>query len=70
MVIDEFNDSGILIDIGLTLSADVPGCLVTASTDKSIKVWDYSNGKPAFVMSKDMKMVCISMNLYQKMNRA
>jgi len=41
---------------GLTLSNEVRGCLVTASADKMAKVWDYSNGKPAFVMSKDMKM--------------
>ncbi|XP_065072087.1 periodic tryptophan protein 1 homolog [Rhopilema esculentum] len=41
---------------GLALSAQVSGCLVTASPDKTIKVWDYKEGKPAFVMSKDMKM--------------
>ena len=45
------------LTLGLTLSATVPGCLVTASSDKTVKVWDYSDGKPGFVMSKEMKMV-------------
>ncbi|XP_078000491.1 periodic tryptophan protein 1 homolog [Glandiceps talaboti] len=41
---------------GLTLSSQVPGCLVTTSADKSIKVWDIQDNKPECVISKDLKM--------------
>eukprot|EP00126_Sphaerothecum_destruens_P005124 Sdes_comp18579_c0_seq2m8696 len=40
----------------LALSSLCPGCLLTASTDKSFKVWDISEGSPSFVCSKSLKV--------------
>jgi periodic tryptophan protein 1 len=35
----------------------VPGCIVTGSTDKSIKVWDTSDNKPRMVTSRTLSVV-------------
>ncbi|KAF0310305.1 Periodic tryptophan protein 1 [Amphibalanus amphitrite] len=41
----------------LALSPEVPGCLVTVSADKTLKVWDVSSGRPpAPVVSRPMKL--------------
>ena len=40
----------------LHMSKFAPGCLVTGSTDKSMKVWDIIDNKPRFVCSKDLKL--------------
>ncbi|XP_035679787.1 periodic tryptophan protein 1 homolog [Branchiostoma floridae] len=41
---------------GLSLSSAVPGCLVTTSSDKTLKVWDIQDNKPALMFQKEMKM--------------
>lgn len=40
----------------LSLSCYMPGLLVTASTDDTIKFWDIQDNKPVFLLSKDMHM--------------
>ena len=41
---------------GLELSSSLKNCLVTASNDCEMKVWDISDNKPKNVFSKDMKL--------------
>lgn len=41
---------------GMALSMHCPGCLVTASADKMLKVWDVQDNKPAFVFETDAKL--------------
>lgn len=38
---------------GMALSAYCPGCLITTSEDKSLKVWDVMDHKPVFVFEKE-----------------
>eukprot|EP00088_Acartia_fossae_P024420 TRINITY_DN25374_c0_g1_i1.p1 TRINITY_DN25374_c0_g1~~TRINITY_DN25374_c0_g1_i1.p1 ORF type:complete len:375 (-),score=82.31 TRINITY_DN25374_c0_g1_i1:206-1234(-) len=41
---------------GISLSSQCPGCLVTVSADKSMKVWDILNDKPEFVMERQANL--------------
>jgi len=41
---------------GLSLSSQCPGCLVTVSQDKTLKVWDVAGDKPEFVAERDLKL--------------
>lgn len=41
---------------GMSLSAEIPGCLTTVSSDKMFKVWDCRDDKPQCVLTRDVKM--------------
>ena len=41
---------------GMSLSSQCPDCLVTGSSDKTMKVWDISNNKPTCILEKDLKI--------------
>ena len=41
---------------GLSLSSQCPGCLVTSSQDRLLKVWDISGPAPSFVTERDMRL--------------
>lgn len=41
---------------GLCLSSQCPGCLVTSSSDKSVKVWDILSDKPDCLLEQDLKL--------------
>jgi len=40
---------------GLSLSSECPGCLITVSEDKKVKIWDITS-QPKFVVEKDFEM--------------
>jgi len=41
---------------GISLSSQCPGCLVSVSADKLMKVWDISANKPEFVMERPLNL--------------
>ena len=41
---------------GLSLSSQCPNCVVSVSTDKTMKVWDISDNQPKCIMEKNMKL--------------
>ena len=41
---------------GMSLSTQCPDCLITASSDKTVKVWDISENNPTFVLERDYKL--------------
>jgi len=45
---------------GLALSNTIPGCLMTASLDKSAKVWDIRDNKPFSVLERHPKLGALS----------
>ncbi|XP_062500837.1 periodic tryptophan protein 1 homolog isoform X2 [Corticium candelabrum] len=40
----------------LCLSSEIPGCLLTASEDKTVKVWDIKDYRPAHISTTDFKL--------------
>merc|ERR1719414_2809504 len=41
---------------GMSLSTQCPDCLITASSDKTVKVWDITENNPTFVLERDPKL--------------
>ncbi|BFZ10086.1 hypothetical protein BsWGS_13125 [Bradybaena similaris] len=41
---------------GVSLSSQIPGLLVTTSSDKHLKVWDIQDSKPSLVLSRNLKL--------------
>ena len=41
---------------GMSLSTQCPDCLITGSSDKTIKVWDISDGKPSCIKEQDLRL--------------
>jgi len=41
---------------GISLSSQCPGCLVSSSSDKTMRVWDIMGNKPEFVMEKKLSL--------------
>lgn len=41
---------------GISLSNQFTNCLTTVSTDKILKLWDFTDGKPVNILSRDMKL--------------
>lgn len=41
---------------GMALSPQCPDCLITGSSDKTIKVWDISDNRPTLVAERDLKV--------------
>ena len=41
---------------GMALSTQCPDCLVTGSSDQTMKVWDISDNKPTCILEKDLKI--------------
>jgi len=41
---------------GISLSSQCPGCLVSVSADKTMKVWDISGNKPEFIMERPLSL--------------
>ena len=41
---------------GMALSTQCPDCLVTGSSDQTMKVWDIANNKPTCILEKDLKI--------------
>ena len=44
---------------GLTLSPTVPDLLLTASEDKTVKIWSVKDNQPKLIDTKDMGLVSI-----------
>jgi periodic tryptophan protein 1 len=41
---------------GMSLSSQCPDCLVTGSSDQTVKVWDIKDNKPSCVLEKDIRI--------------
>ena len=54
--LNEPSDCILLIILGLNMSSSCPGCLVTASVEETIKIWDIQNEKPSFIEEHNPKL--------------